>query len=268
MKVLDFFKGLEMRQKWLHLIIMVFVAFHTLAHAQENCDRVADSLKTCSQKNTQCSNENEKFLEQIEQLRNERMFLVILCAVLFIACTLLAWSRSPTPEITSGDSHVAADPQAERLKKLETEHKELETKHKKLTNRFKVYTNLLIERKVNVTNCLIMRPLLELEFMWLFKLCKNIKQMIDWSLHSTLLVEVIFLLIVFLPLIVISCLACEIWSKQTVSLHVMLTAMNTTLELVMTPSTMVLKNIMPFVSAMITKYPTWFTAIRNLIPSS
>ncbi len=185
----------------------------------------------------------------MKQLRFERNVSFILSAFFFIACTILAWSPSRTTTMTSGDSHVAADTQDvdQRLKKLEME--------------VRVYKRMLKEQHVNVKYCVILGPLLMLKCMSFFGLCKNIKQMIKWSIHWDLLVDVIFLHIVFLPLIAISCLAYEIWSKQKVSEDVMLTAMNTTLQLEMTPYMMVWDNIKPFVCGNGFEKPSWYTAM-------
>jgi hypothetical protein len=161
---------------------------------------------------------------------------------------MLAWSQSRTAKMTSDGAHDSAN-QQDLVNHLEMEVKQLTLKVEQLTLENDVYNEMLKEQIVNVAYCVILGPLLKFQCMWYFRLCKNIKQVIKYIIHWHFTVDIIFYHVMLLPFIAIFCVGYEIWSKKTVSPDVMLSAMKTTLELVMTPGMMVWDNIKPFVGA-------------------
>ena len=241
MSVPDLFGTPEM---WLALSVFSF-SFYGLAQAQQACENTEKAMLECD-------------LER-DQLLMQRNCLVIFCTVLIIAWTMQVWSRSRTAKMTSDNAHDSANTQdlAKTLSDVKSECEDLKRTCEYLTRKSNVFRNLCLEQHINVQYCVILLPLLKLNCMWLFKRFENFKKMIKWSLHWNLLVDAIFLYSVLFPLSAIYCLAYEIWSKQTVSPDVMLSAMNTTLKLVMKPGMMVWENIKPFVCTYCTHKDGW-----------
>jgi hypothetical protein len=209
------------------LVIMLCLGFEALASVHDTCEQNFEILNKCKAKYV--------------HMEFQRNCLAVLCTVLFIACIMLAWSQSRTAKMTSDDAHDSAN-QQDLAKHLEMEVKQLTLENY-------VYNEMLKEQSVNVAYCVILGPLLKFQCMPCFYLCKDIKQVIKYIIHWNFTVDVIFYHVVLLPFIAICCVGYEIWSKKTVSPDVMLSAMNTTLKLVMTPGMMVWDNIKPFVGA-------------------
>ena len=225
------------------LVIILCLGFEALASGQNACEQNFALLNKCRAK--------------YDHMEFQRNCLAVLCTVLFIACIMLAWSQSRTAKMTSDGAHDSAN-QQDLVNHLEMEVKQLTLKVDQLTLENDVYNEMLKQQIVNVAYCVILGPLLKFQCMWYFRLCKNIKQVIKNIIHWNFTVDIIFYHVVLLPFIAICCVGYEIWSKKTVSPDVMLSAMNTTLNLVMTPSMMVCDNIKPFVCTYCTHEPGWF----------
>jgi hypothetical protein len=239
------------------LVIMLGFGFEALANVHNTCDETFNRFNNCTAMYKQMMFQRDNCTAMYKQMMFERDCLAVLCTVSIIACIMLAWSQSRTAKITSDNAHDSANQQV-LAKNLEMEVKHLEMKVKHLTLKNCVYNEMLEEQSVNVAYCVILGPLLKFECMPCFYLCKNIKQLIKWFIHWNLFVDVIFYLVVLLPFIAIFCVGYEIWSKQTVSPDVMLSAMNTNLNLVMTPGMMVWNNIKPSVCAYCTNQTGWW----------
>ncbi len=152
------------------------------------------------------------------------------------------------PKMTTDNTNVPEDMQTLKfeLEMLKKANATLEEKSVLKDVLIRVYEEENT-KYVNVRHCVFMRTFLHRKWIRLFDLSMGIKQMIKWILPANLFVELIFLHLMCIPFIAIFCVAFEIWSKQTVTQDVMLTAMKTTLELVMTPGMMVWNNIKQFV---------------------
>ena len=235
------------------IVLAIFLLFQEYANAENSFGDCNTKKKACEAAKDHCQNDVTEKDKTISKYWN---IILALGSVIGILTLMVFWlwinniyMKDPaTDDPATDDRDQTIQSQNEKIAKLEKDLKTSRENSKANEILLEFYNKHHYEH-VNVKYCFVLFTLCNLNLSWLhhafFSLKVSIKKIIHWQIQ----VDIVFWSIIALSFIAVFFFGKQIWTEQTVSAEMILTAATTAFDIVMTPCMTVWNYSKPHVCA-------------------